>query len=76
VAEILAYYEESACFNSNDREFIIGRGFQEWLLAVVGDRTADIAAVTSRKNIFAQPGRNGTDLVILIANLIGSVTDG
>jgi len=72
----LAYYEKNACLNLNDREFIIRRGIQEWLLAAMGDYSAVNAAVTSRKNKPIQPGRCGKDLVILIANLIGGVTDG
>ena len=76
MAEILVYYEKSACFNLKDREFIIGQGLQEWLLAVMSGFTADIATVTGRKNALVQSRQHKADIVVLIANLIGGVMDG
>jgi hypothetical protein len=76
VAEILTYYEKSACFNLNDRAFIIGQGLQEWLLAVMSGCTSDIAMVTDRRNALVQSRKHEADIVVLIANLIGGITDG
>lgn len=71
-ADVLVYYEESARFSSNDRELIIKEGFQEWLLAVNINHTAGTAAAERRQNMYAPHSvRRVTDLVVLIANLIG-----
>lgn len=69
-ADIFDYYETNACFHLIDREFIIKKGFQEWLLAVIMGRTVETAA--SRIHAFAQhPVRHETDIVTLLANLVG-----
>ena len=38
----------------NDREYIIRRGFHEWLLAAIGGHTADTASEKRHKNSFTQ----------------------
>lgn len=70
-ADILMYYETNAIFDSSDRGFIIEKGFQEWLLASIVDNTEKTAATEQLKIRVPYPGWYATDLVILIANLIG-----
>jgi len=75
--DIMTYYEKDAYFNSNDREIIIEQGFQEWLLAFTNYQTPHSVAGRRLENIYTlYPKRCGTDIVILIANLIGGVTNG
>ena len=71
-AQTLAHYEGKARFNSNDRAFIIERGFQEWLLAAANNNCASgNAAGASNRSPARHNGRKREELVILIANLIG-----
>jgi len=72
----LTYYDKVARDSSSDRDFIIGKGFQEWLLAVTWDKTASAMAHRQREIRAPRPNRHGTDIVVLIANLIGGVIDG
>jgi hypothetical protein len=75
-ADIMTYYEKDAYFNSNDREIIIEKGFQEWLLAFTSYHTPHSVAGLRLENIYSlYPKRRGIDMVILIANLIGGVTN-
>ena len=75
-ADVLAYYERNARVNLSDRELIIEMGFLEWLLAKTNGRVGSTAA-RSRGGVRAPvPGRRETEIVILIANLIGGVIDG
>jgi hypothetical protein len=71
-ADIWKYYESNASFNSGDRGFIVEKGLQEWLLAVVISRPAKIAATGC---LGIHTPRTGADIVILIANLIGGAAD-
>lgn len=74
--EILNYYEKMANISANDREFIIKRGFHEWLLAAVGGYTANTAK-GHFKNIPLHPSvESGSEIITLIANLIGGITNG
>lgn len=69
-ADILDYYETNACFHLIDREFIIEKGFQEWLLAVITGHTVEPAANCNHAFMQHQV-RHETDIVVLIANLVG-----
>jgi len=71
----LNYYEKIAYFNSGDRRFIIEKGFQEWLLAVIIGTPAKAAAAGCLNISVPCPGPRISDLVILIANLIGGIAD-
>lgn len=69
--DVLSYYESTATFNSSDRMFIIEKGSQEWLLADNIDYMAG-TSVSERVSIRVTPIEHRmTELVILIANLIG-----
>jgi len=71
-ADILSYYEKNAYFNTNDRKLINEKGFQEWLLAASFIQKVETAALEYRSNIYMPfSERYFTDIVILIANLIG-----
>jgi len=75
-ADILSYYEKNAYFNVSDREFIIEKGFQEWLLAANYVQKVETAASEYRSNIYMpRSDRCFTDIVILIANLVGGAMD-
>ena len=75
-ADITAYYEACAYMSSNDRELIIGMGFQEWLLAAINGRVQS-AAPSHRRGVRASlPEQQEIDIVILMANLIGGAIDG
>lgn len=74
-AEVLTYYEKDAYENSTDRKIIAEKGFQEWLLAYT-NQTATTARMR-RESIYAlYTQHRETDIVILIANIMGGVTDG
>ena len=76
MAPILTYYNNDAYFSFNDREFIIKRGVQEWLPAALArPHAVGIPAAMSRKSISAHSGRKKSDLVILIANVVGGSMD-
>ena len=73
----MTYYENSARVNASDRALIIGMGFLEWLLATINGRAESAAAAKPRRGVCAPVrDRQETDIVILIANLIGGVIDG
>jgi len=76
MADILTYYEKDACLNSDDRGFIITKGFQEWLLAFIFDHTVESAALKNQNSIYTPHSvRNFADIVILMANLVGGAMD-
>jgi hypothetical protein len=70
-ADVLIYYERTARSNSDDRELIIRMGFQEWLLAAASVREEPAAAQSRRCLREPFPERRESEIVILIANLIG-----
>ena len=72
----MVYYEKSANFNQYDRNYIIQNGFQEWLLAAISDQVVDTAAARCRRDICKPRHEQQTDIVTLIANLIGGVEYG
>ena len=80
---VLNYYEEHAYYCATDREIIIGRGFQEWLLADAYDSSRETMAAFSAEytpnhsqGLFRSHGETSlgldkSELVTLIANMIG-----